>query len=485
MVTTSLVIEYINKDSVTDKLLFLREKMGLEQLQILIFNQKKALPYMPNDLVFSISRPKETDYSISDFETISNLTFHKLYPDAPKKIILKNINFLLPVELESKPFGSFLIPTNNLNDDQKNLLILLKKQIEQEVTKNKLSINFERCSKELSFRHLEIESLIDVTNIVNDNTNELEQLFENLLITILSSLNSSKGMILLRDSKTNFFNVISKFNLTQEDLPKKIIRISKGIIKELDDHKKAIIVDDPHNYSLLSFSTKNVLISPLTNQDKLVGAIVLVDKESRSGLVKFTLQDLRLFDILSKKVSLAYDNLRLIESLQNSNKLVDNIMSSITTGIIKINFLGELEYINESAKKIFAMQEDEVLNNHYFVVFQNNPQLITLLEKAEQEPQSILQEDKFEIETFQGNPGQINLTLSTVFDENQLPSGLIFSFEDLSSINKVTSTFKKYVSENIVDELLKNDTLMELGGVQNDVCVLFCDIRGFTSMSEK
>jgi class 3 adenylate cyclase len=131
------------------------------------------------------------------------------------------------------------------------------------------------------------------------------------------------------------------------------------------------------------------------------------------------------------------------------------------------------------------MQEDEVLNNHYFVVFQNNPQLITLLEKAEQEPQSILQEDKFEIETFKGNPGQINLTLSTVFDENQLPSGLIISFEDLSSINKVTSTFKKYVSENIVDELLKNDTLMELGGVQNDVCVLFCDIRGFTSMSEK
>lgn len=485
MVTTSLVIEYINKDSVTDKFLFLREKMGLEQLQILIFNQKKALPFMPNDLVFSISRPKETDYSISDFQTISNLTFHKLYPDAPKKIILKNINFLLPVKLESKSFGSFLIPTNNLNEDQKNLLILLKKQIEQEVTKNKLSINFERCSKELSFRHLEIESLIDVTNIVNDNTNELEQLFENLLITILSSLNSSKGMILLRDSKTNFFNVISKFNLTQEDLPKKIIRISKGIIKELDDHKKAIIVDDPHNYSLLSFSNKNVLISPLTNQDKLVGAIILVDKESRSGLVKFTLQDLRLFDILSKKVSLAYDNLRLIESLQNSNKLVDNIMSSITTGIIKINFLGELEYINQSAKKIFAMQEDEVLNNHYFVVFQNNPQLITLLEKAEQEPQSILQEDKFEIETFQGSPGQINLTLSTVFDENQLPSGIIFSFEDLSSINKVTSTFKKYVSENIVDELLKNDTLMELGGVQNDVCVLFCDIRGFTSMSEK
>ncbi len=118
-------------------------------------------------------------------------------------------------------------------------------------------------------------------------------------------------------------------------------------------------------------------------------------------------------------------------------------------------------------------------------MFQNNPQLIALLEKAEQEPQSILQEDHFKIETFLGEPGEINLTLSTVYDENQLPAGLVFSFEDLSGINKVTSTFKKYVSENIVDELLKNETSMELGGVQNDVCVLFCDIRGFTSMSER
>ena len=46
------------------------------------------------------------------------------------------------------------------------------------------------------------------------------------------------------------------------------------------------------------------------------------------------------------------------------------------------------------------------------------------------------------------------------------------------------STFKKYVSENIVDELLLNESSLELGGVEQEVCVLFSDIRGFTSMSE-
>ena len=75
----------------------------------------------------------------------------------------------------------------------------------------------------------------------------------------------------------------------------------------------------------------------MINQNELVGAVVLADKESRVGLVRFIQQDLRLFDNLTKKMSLAYDNLRLIDSLKNSNKLVDNIMTSITTGIIKIN----------------------------------------------------------------------------------------------------------------------------------------------------
>ena len=38
--------------------------------------------------------------------------------------------------------------------------------------------------------------------------------------------------------------------------------------------------------------------------------------------------------------------------------------------------------------------------------------------------------------------------------------------------NKIKSTFKKYVSENIVDELLKTDESLKLGGGKNKVCIL-------------
>ena len=50
---------------------------------------------------------------------------------------------------------------------------------------------------------------------------------------------------------------------------------------------------------------------------------------------------------------------------------------------------------------------------------------------------------------------------------------------------KVTSTFKRYVAPEIVNEILKEGVdSLELGGKMYDIAVLFVDIRGFTTMSE-
>lgn len=51
---------------------------------------------------------------------------------------------------------------------------------------------------------------------------------------------------------------------------------------------------------------------------------------------------------------------------------------------------------------------------------------------------------------------------------------------------KVLNAFKKYVAPEIVDELSKqSDFKIKLGGENRDIAVLFVDIRGFTTMSEK
>ncbi len=50
---------------------------------------------------------------------------------------------------------------------------------------------------------------------------------------------------------------------------------------------------------------------------------------------------------------------------------------------------------------------------------------------------------------------------------------------------ELKTMFSHYVSPKIVDELLKNPELAKLGGYRREVTVLFSDVRGFTTFSER
>lgn len=50
---------------------------------------------------------------------------------------------------------------------------------------------------------------------------------------------------------------------------------------------------------------------------------------------------------------------------------------------------------------------------------------------------------------------------------------------------RINELFGKYLHPDIVDEIIDKNKGLELGGVKRDISILFVDIRGFTSLSEK
>jgi adenylate cyclase len=50
---------------------------------------------------------------------------------------------------------------------------------------------------------------------------------------------------------------------------------------------------------------------------------------------------------------------------------------------------------------------------------------------------------------------------------------------------KMKAMFSSYVTEKVVNELIKNPDMAKLGGARREITVLFSDVRGFTSFSEK
>ncbi|MFZ5998385.1 MAG: CHASE2 domain-containing protein [Nitrospirota bacterium] len=51
--------------------------------------------------------------------------------------------------------------------------------------------------------------------------------------------------------------------------------------------------------------------------------------------------------------------------------------------------------------------------------------------------------------------------------------------------SRIRAMFSSYVTERVVNELIKNPDMAKLGGERREVTVIFSDVRGFTSFSEK
>ena len=49
----------------------------------------------------------------------------------------------------------------------------------------------------------------------------------------------------------------------------------------------------------------------------------------------------------------------------------------------------------------------------------------------------------------------------------------------------IKSMFSHYVSGALVNELISNPDMLSLGGNKKNLTILFCDIAGFTTFSEK
>lgn len=58
----------------------------------------------------------------------------------------------------------------------------------------------------------------------------------------------------------------------------------------------------------------------------------------------------------------------------------------------------------------------------------------------------------------------------------------LYTEKEAKHIKKI---FSNYVTERVVNELIKDPSMAKLGGERRDVTVLFSDIRGFTALSEK
>jgi adenylate cyclase len=73
------------------------------------------------------------------------------------------------------------------------------------------------------------------------------------------------------------------------------------------------------------------------------------------------------------------------------------------------------------------------------------------------------------------------LTMATIY----LGITIYHYFKEEREKKKIRGAFQYYLTASVINEMLKDPTKLKLGGDKKDLSVLFSDIRGFTTMSEK
>ena len=79
-----------------------------------------------------------------------------------------------------------------------------------EENKNSLS-----DSLDLKAKYLELETILDISNNLNTQV-DIKSLLESILSSSASILNSSKGMVIVKNDTNNFYVPLSTFNLDEK-----------------------------------------------------------------------------------------------------------------------------------------------------------------------------------------------------------------------------------------------------------------------------
>lgn len=187
--------------------------------------------------------------------------------------------------------------------------------------------------------------------------------------------------------------------------------------------------------------------------------------------------------------------------------IFQNIVEDMSEGVITVGFNGMITSVNPEAEKILERKESELLGSQYaqaFFEYEENDAFNQLILDAIYSKKKMHRDI---VNYYTGNEmKQLQVTTSYLRD-GDTPIGIVAVLSDLTELvelrdsikamkkieslneqlemrNKLLSeTFGRYLSDDIVKELLDTPDGLNMGGKKLDVSIMMSDLRGFTYMS--
>jgi PAS domain S-box-containing protein len=172
--------------------------------------------------------------------------------------------------------------------------------------------------------------------------------------------------------------------------------------------------------------------------------------------------------------------------------LMDDIFSSIATGVITTDLDHKITLFNRAAENILGIPLDAAMGKSlYDALPALNPTLDKVTTDAISQGEISQGHEMFSHSLARGDLF-LRLSAAPLRDAHLATKGATIVFEDLTETRKVEAerevirqTFGRVVAPRVRDRLLADASNLQLQGTRKTVTILFADLSGFTSLGEK
>jgi PAS domain S-box-containing protein len=353
-------------------------------------------------------------------------------------------------------------------------------------------------TKALTSRQIELRQLraLAQTTAVINSTLDVDSVLNQVIDTVIQLTGAERGFILLKSAQTGDVEFRIARGVDNEQLNREDFKISKGIINKVLTTGEVILADDAkdderfqNNASVYDLHLRSVLAVPLIVGGIIIG-VVYCDNRIMKGL--FSEHEQNLLAAFAGQAAVAIQNANLfadararLAEINEVRDLMNNVFSSVASGIITLDPRGVIIAFNPAAEQITRVSMTDALNRYLPAIL---PDFAALIGETLNRVVANRASESVEAEVPLVADYRVwKIAISPLRDAQTGGIGAALVLDDLTDERAREAQIreaKKYLPVASIDNLRAQDFQM-MNSQEREISVLFADVRDFTRWSEE
>lgn len=328
--------------------------------------------------------------------------------------------------------------------------------------------------------------LVEITQAISSELN-LDKLLRKIMAIATDLLDAERSTLFLHDPRRG-----ELWSRVAEGLDQEEIRVPdrSGIAGHVFRARSVINIRDAYadprfNADIdqrTGYRTQSILCVPVI--DKMGSAVGVMQVLNKNNGGYFSKRDERRLELLAAQSAIALDNARLFREVLQERNYSENVLRSLTNGVITLDDRHRIEKVNDAALRTLKRDVRDVLGRSAEQVFtSDNRWILGAIRRVNESRQTDTTLDA----SFQRDDGEsvsVNLMSSPIYDADQSILGSMIVLEDITAEKRIRGAMSRYMNKELAEQLLAAGDAA-LGGRAQQATILFADIRNFTSISER